>query len=79
MEFNVDPTPVDREVNPSHDRIKRVQFKREIENSIQQVAEIANAPQAPAPVKQAEEGDHHMEYIDTRGLQSREEDQRIEL
>jgi hypothetical protein len=34
LEFNVDPTPVEREVNPSYERIKRVQFKREVENSI---------------------------------------------
>ena len=41
LEFNVDPTPVEREVNPSHDRSKRVQFKREIEDSIQKVADIS--------------------------------------
>ena len=40
LEINFDTTPVEREINPSHERIKRVQFKREIENSIQQVAEI---------------------------------------
>ena len=34
LEFNVDPTPVEKEVNPSYERIKRVQFKREVENSI---------------------------------------------
>ena len=34
LEFNVDPTPVEREVNPSHERIKRVQFKRDLENSL---------------------------------------------
>jgi hypothetical protein len=45
LEFNPDPTPVEREVNPSHERIKRVQFKREIENSIQKVAEIGEKAQ----------------------------------
>jgi hypothetical protein len=43
LEINFDTTPVEREINPSHERIKRVQFKREIENSIQQVAEISAA------------------------------------
>ena len=28
LEFNMDPTPVEQEVNPSHMRIKRVEFKR---------------------------------------------------
>jgi hypothetical protein len=46
LEINFDTTPVEREINPSHERIKRVQFKREIENSIQKVAEIN--PAAPS-------------------------------
>jgi len=35
LEIVTDTVPVEREINPSHERIKRVQFKREIENSIQ--------------------------------------------
>jgi len=50
LEFNVDPTPVEREVNPSHDRSKRVQFKREIEDSIQKVADIS----VPEPIVESE-------------------------
>ena len=55
LEFNVDPTPVEREVNPSHDRSKRVQFKREIEDSIQKVADITVPQAEPMAIVEPEE------------------------
>ena len=55
LEINFDTTPVEREINPSHERIKRVQFKREIENSIQKVAEINPAAPSNADLAKPED------------------------
>lgn len=72
LEINFDTTPVEREINPSHERIKRVQFKREIENSIQQVAEISAAPsnleEGVTPAKVEESKMEGMEMINTSSV-----------
>lgn len=34
LAFMVDQTLAERETNPSHERMQKIQFKREIENSI---------------------------------------------
>lgn len=73
LEINFDTTPVEREINPSHERIKRVQFKREIENSIQQVAEISavpsNAEDGKEPAKVEEQPKMEgVEMIDTSSV-----------
>lgn len=40
LTFMADQTLAERETNPAYERMQRVQFKREIENSIQKVSEI---------------------------------------
>ena len=40
-----DQTIAEREINPSYERIQKVQFKREIENAIQKVSEIGKEKQ----------------------------------
>ncbi|CDW91833.1 UNKNOWN [Stylonychia lemnae] len=41
LSFMADQTLAERESNPAYERMQRVQFKREIENSIQKVSEIS--------------------------------------
>ena len=45
LTFMSDQTIAEREINPSYERIQKVQFKREIENAIQKVSEIGKEKQ----------------------------------
>ncbi|TNV77590.1 hypothetical protein FGO68_gene10207 [Halteria grandinella] len=83
LEFNVDPTPVEQESNPSHERIKRVQFKREIENSLQKVADntVTDVTQVDVTAiaqeeKKGEESDVMM--IDTRAPETKRAEEQME-
>lgn len=43
LSFMADKTLAERETNPSYERLQKVKYKREIENSIQKVAEITES------------------------------------
>lgn len=68
LEFAVDQTPVQVESNPSYDRIKKVQFKREIENSIQKVAQIGASDEKPPSSPPEIAGDTHMINTSTENV-----------